>query len=297
MNTVHAMAIFTRVAQQGAFAKAARELRMSPASVTKHVAALEAHVGARLFDRTTRHVSLTEAGRVFLERARECLQAVADAEASVRSLSHEPSGLLRVAAPIDLQETLAPALAAFTARCPKVSLDVRLSNRAVELVEEGFDVALRVAPALEGSFIARPLAAVQVFLCASPAWLRANGRPRRPRELATHRAIVFGEPRPRDQWVFERAGRRVPVSLHAAMTTNGGELIRGLVCAGAGVAALPSFLAQRPLAEGTLERLLPDWAVLPALTLFAIYPHRRFVSPKVSSFVTVMREALAPGAA
>ncbi|MFT3706064.1 MAG: LysR family transcriptional regulator [Archangium sp.] len=292
MNTLHSMAIFVRVAQQGAFARAARELRMSPAAVTKHVAALETHVGARLFDRTTRHVSLTEAGRVFLERSRECLQAVDDAETSVRSLSGEASGPLRVTAPVDLQEVLAPAIAAFAARHSKVTLDVRLSNRGVDLVEEGIDVALRVAPALEGSFIARPIAPVAIVLCASPAYLRQHGRPRRPAELAKHRAIVFGEPKPRDAWTFVRDGKRVQASLAASLVTNGGELIRGLAISGAGVAVLPSFLARRALAEETLEQLLPEWTVQPALTLFALYQHRRFVAPKVAAFVTTMKDQL-----
>lgn len=285
MNTVQSMSIFVRVAQQGAFAKAARELRMSPAAVTKHVRALESHVGARLFDRTTRHVSLTEAGRLFLERSRECLQAIEDAEASVRSLSTEPAGLLRVAAPVDLQEALAPAIAAFTARHPKVTLEVRLSNRGIDLVEEGVDVALRVAPQLQGSFIARPIASVAAALFASPAYLKLNGRPKRPADLAKHRAIVFGEPHPRERLTLERNGKRVEVTLHSALITNGGELIRGLTVYGAGIALLPSFLVRAPL-----ERLLPEWDVLPGLTLFAIYPHRRFVSPKVAAFVTTMRE-------
>src|SRR5215831_5500162 len=144
------MKVFVRVAQRAGFAAAARDLRMSPAAVTKHVAALEGRVRARLFDRTTRSVSLTEAGRAYLERCLECLQSFEDADASVTRLRDRPAGLLRVTAPVDFGATIMSALSRYMKSYPEVTVDLQLSNRAVDLVDEGFDIALRIAPSLTG---------------------------------------------------------------------------------------------------------------------------------------------------
>src|SRR5262245_38353266 len=145
MDTLQCMRVFARVAQRSGFASAARDLRMSPAAVTKHVASLETSLGVRLLDRTSRNVALTEAGRVYLERCVACLEASEDAAESVRQLASEPRGTLRVTAPYDLQAILAPAVARFIQCNPKILIDVRYSNRAVDLVEDGYDVAVRVA--------------------------------------------------------------------------------------------------------------------------------------------------------
>src|SRR5262252_7995233 len=178
MDIVDGMRVFVRVAQRSGFAAAARELRMSPAAVTKHIAALEARVGARLLDRTTRRVALTEAGRVYLERCHECLQAFDDADAAVSELSDAPRGKLRISAPVDLHAQLPVVLASFARAYPDVMVDVRLSNRPVDLVEEGFDLAIRAAATLEGDYVARPLAALRLGVFAAPSYLRERGRPR-----------------------------------------------------------------------------------------------------------------------
>jgi DNA-binding transcriptional LysR family regulator len=155
MNTLQSMKVFVRVAQRSGFAAAGRDLRMSPAAVTKHIAALEARVGARLFDRTTRSVGLTEVGRMYLERCLECLQAFEDADAFVGTLGNSPAGLLRVTAPVDLQNHLPTVVGRFMNEYPKVTVDLELSNRPIDLVEEGFDIAIRGASSLDGRFVAR----------------------------------------------------------------------------------------------------------------------------------------------
>jgi DNA-binding transcriptional LysR family regulator len=287
MDTVHSMRIFSRVAQLGGFASAARDLRLSNAAVTKHVAALEERTGARLLNRTTRKVSLTEAGRVYLERCLECLQVFEDAEGSVRALSSAPSGVLRLAAPGDFPH-LAPILAAFADRCPGVTVEVRLSNRIVDLVEEGIDLALRVAMSLDAAYVARPLAVTRAGLWASPRYLEKYGRPRRPEDLAKHRALLFSEPVVRDELTLTRGARKARVKLTPYLTTNSGDIVLASARLGMGVAVIPSMLACTAR-RGELELLLPEWSVFSA-RLYACYPHRRHLAPKVRAFLELLRE-------
>jgi DNA-binding transcriptional LysR family regulator len=211
VDRLQSMKVFVRVAQHSGFAAAARELRLSPAAVSKHVTALESEIGTRLFDRTTRRVGLTEAGRVYLDRCVECFQALEDADASVSALARAPRGVLRVSAPIDFGAHLMPVIAEVMDAHPGVAIDLRLSNRVVDMVEEGIDLALRVAPALDGRYVARPLACSRLAFFAAPDYLRKHGRPRRPEDLASHRCLVFAEPRPMDEFVFVRGRRKVRV--------------------------------------------------------------------------------------
>lgn len=295
MDTLQSMRVFARVAQRAGFAAAARELRMSPATVTKHVAALEARAGVRLLERTTRSVALTEAGRVYLERCLECLQAAEDADAAVSALSAEPRGVLRVSAPVDFAAQLAPVLGRFMLANPSVLPDLRLTNRVVHMVEEGVDVSIRVAPALDGSHVARPLARSRSVLCAAPAYLRRHGRPRRPEDLLRHRFLIFSEERTVDELAFEREGKVVRVKLPAAMTSNSGELLCRAVAEGAGIAPGPSFLFHADLLAGRVEPLLTDWSISPSFRIWALYPHRRFLPAKVRRFVDALREELGDG--
>lgn len=295
MDTLLGMKVFVRVAQRASFAAAGRDLGLAPAAVTKHVAALEARLDARLLDRTTRRVGLTEAGRVYLERCLECLQAFEDADASINELSREPRGLLRVAAPVDLGNELAPIIARLMNRHPQLRAELQLSNRPVDLVEEGIDVAVRVAAALDGSYVARPVASTRVGVFAAPAYLRQHGPPREPEELSRHRALVFLEPRPRDEWTFERDGRSVRVKFDAFMTSNFGAALSAACAAAAGVVVAPSFVTRADVAAGRIEPVLPGWSVLPTLRVYAIYPHRRFLAPKVKAWVQALRETYGDG--
>ncbi len=291
MDTLEGMRVFVRVAQRMGFAAAARELRVSPAAVTKQIAALEARVGVRLLERTTRRVALTEAGRVYLERCHECLQAFDDADASVSELSLAPRGMLRISAPIDLHAHLPAVVGAFAREYPQVRIDLQLSNRSVDLVNEGFDVAIRVAGTLEGGYVARPLAALRFGLFASPAYLRKHGRPRKPVELSRHRAIVFVEPRPWDTLVLERRGKQTRVDLVPVFTSNSGDMLREMAIAGVGILPSPSFLVHAAVADGRLEALLSEWTLLPRPKLWAVYPNRRFLPAKVRLFVDALRAA------
>jgi DNA-binding transcriptional LysR family regulator len=265
-------------------------LRLSPAAVTKQIAALETRVGARLLERTTRRVALTEAGRVYLERCLECLQVFEDADAAVSALSVAPKGSLRISAPVDLWCHLPPIIARYVRAHPHVTVDLRLSNRPVDLVHESFDLAIRAAGTLDGHYIARPIAELPLGVYASPSYLREHGRPRRPAELANHRALVFVEPRPLDTLVFERKGKQARVELTPFVLCNSGDALRDLAVSGIGIMAGPTFLARRALENEQLELLLPDWSLVPKPKLWALYPHRRFLPAKVRLFVEMLRE-------
>jgi DNA-binding transcriptional LysR family regulator len=295
MDAVESMKVFVRVAQLGGFSKASRELRMSPPAVTKHVASLESRLGSRLLDRTTRSVALTEAGRVYLERCLECLQSFDDAEASISELAKRPRGLLRVSAPIEFRSVLSPVIVRLMSEHPDLAVDLRVSNRTVDLVEEGIDVAVRVAASLDGRFVARPLARVSFPFFAAPAYLEKHARPRKPADLARARNLIFVEPRPMTDLVFERKGRRVSVHIDSVMISNSGETLRDALIAGLGVAPLPSFHIRDAVSSGALEPILPDWKLALDARVYAIYPHRRFLSPKVKVFVEYLREAYGDG--
>lgn len=287
MDRLLSMQVFVRVAQHVGFAAAARDLQMSPAAVSKHVSALESTLGTRLFDRTTRRVGLTEAGRVYLERCLECLHALDDADDSMRELAKAPAGLLRVTAPIDFGHNIVPVLSEVMAAYPNMVIDLRLSNRVMDMVEEGIDVAVRVARSLEGQFVARPFARARLGVFGAPEYLRQHGHPLQPEDLTAHRNLVFTEPRPMHELLFVRGRREVRVKVTAVMMSNNGEALMAAARRGIGLAVAPSFMARRDLDAGHLEPVLLDWS-LPEFGVFAVYPHRRFVSPKVR----VLLEAL-----
>lgn len=296
MDRLLSMKVFVRVAQHAGFAAAGRDLALSPAAVSKHVSALEARIGTRLFDRTTRRVGLTEAGRVYLERCHECLQALDDADAAVGELARAPRGLLRVTAPIDFGVNLEPVLADVMNAHPGVVIDLQLSNRVVDLVEEGIDVGVRAAFSLDGNYVARPLALTRLAMFAAPSYLRRHGRPRRPEDLARHRCLVFAVPKPMTEMQFRRDGRQVRVALTPVMTSNNGAALMAAGRQGLGVVCAPSFLARPYLDAGELDPILLDWT-LPEFRVFAVYPHRRFLSPKVRVFVEALRARFGDGTA
>src|SRR4051812_37251232 len=289
MDLLQGMKVFVRVAQRSSFAAAGRELRMSAGAVTKNIAALEDHLGTRLFDRTTRRVGMTEAGHLYLERCQECLQAIEDADASVNARAKDLRGVLRVTAPVDFGQTLMNSVVGdFMAANPGIVVDLRLSNRTLDLVEEGFDVAVRVARSLDGQYVARPLAVSRMGVWGSPAYFRKHGRPRVPQDLARHRSLVFVAGRILDEWVFERQGRQETVKLNPTLISDSGEVLRLAGRQGLGLMIGPSLMTGADYAAGLIEPTLTEWSLSP-FRLFAIYPHRRFVSPKVRVFVEALR--------
>jgi DNA-binding transcriptional LysR family regulator len=293
VDSLHMMRVFARVAQRTSFAAAAEDLRMSRASVTKHVAAIEDRLGVRLLDRTTRSVSLTEAGRVYLERCLECLQAYDDSEAAIGRLTAEPRGRLRVAAPFDFNRHLPALITQFMKVHAAIEIDLRLSNRTLDMVDEGIDVYLRITNSIDAELIARPLATTRFGLWGARAYFRKYSRPRTPSDLAEHRFALFNEPPLLDQWIFERNQKRTKVRMRPTMVANSGELMVAAVCSGVAMAVIPSFLLP-PEHATVIEPVLLDWS-LGHRGVYAVYPHRRFVPSKVRTFVDFLRTALGNG--
>lgn len=293
MDVIYGMRVLVKVVDGGSFARAADALDTSTAAVSRQVAALEAHLGARLLNRSTRRLSLTEAGAAFCERSRAILADLAEAEALAGQHSVQPVGLLRVTAPLSFGMThLARLLPGFRRRCPQVRLDLDLTDRVVDIVNEGVDVALRVARELGGNLIARRLAPVSMVVCASPAYLKRHGTPRTPAELAQHRTLSFSYLWAGDDWPFEDAqGQVTRVRVQPEVHATNGDVLRELAIAGEGIVLQPTFIVGEALARGTLVPVLSQWRTF-QLNLYAVYLSRLHLSLKVRSFVDYLAETI-----
>lgn len=289
MDRIKCMRVFLQVANASSFARAARELHVSAATVTKHVSALESELGVRLLERTTRQVQLTEAGRFYLERCGETLQALDDTEAAMSQLSRAPSGVLRATAPLDTSGDLALVIARYMKDYPEVTVDLRLANHNIDLINEGFDLGVGLMSPSHASYVSRKLCTTTIAAIASPAYLEAHGHPRTPTDLARHRNVVFVEPQPRTEWTFRKGNRAVQVQLAPAMMTNSGKALLDLAVEGAGISLAPSMLFGRELASGRIVRILTDYHI-GSFGLHVRYPSRRFLPAKVRCFVEALRQ-------
>jgi DNA-binding transcriptional LysR family regulator len=275
---------FVGVADASSFTQAARRLGVSSAQVSKLVARLENRLGARLLNRTTRDVALTDTGRAYLDRARLLLEEFASLESSVRD-EQGPSGTLRISAPVSFSaEELTPALLDFAAAYPQVALDVSSADRMVNLVEEGFDVAVRIGRLEDSSLVARKLAAVRMVACASPDYLARAGRPETPEALSAHAAILDSNGADSSVWGFGDGPQRREVRVSGRLRFSGARACVDAAVAGFGVARVPAFAAADDLRAGKLTALLCGFE--PELIhVHAVYPHGRHLAAKVRVFV------------
>ncbi|MGA0606756.1 LysR family transcriptional regulator [Phenylobacterium sp. VNQ135] len=284
MDRLDEIAAFVAVADARSFTQAARKLDVSSAQVSKLVARLENRLKARLLNRTTRDVSLTDVGRAYLDRARELLEDFETLETTVRDQSG-PSGLLKISAPMSFGASqLTPALLDFAAGCPSVSLDVVFSDRMVNLVEEGFDVAVRIGHLSDSSLVARKLAAVRMVTCASPEYLARVGAPRELADLAQVEAILDTNGRDPTVWRFLKNGEPHDVRVNGRLRFAGADACVAAARAGFGVARSPAFAAAADLRSGRLVPLFCNYE--PELIhVHAVYPHARHLAAKVRGFV------------
>lgn len=263
---LEALAIFALVVRARSFAGAAAELGASKATVSKAVSRLEQKLGTRLLNRSSRRLALTDAGRRLAERAEQILIAGESAESDVQAESTTPRGLVRLAAPMSFgMRAIAPLLPAFFSTHPQVSVDLQLSDAMVDLIGEGFDLALRIAVLPDSSLVARRIGDVHRYLVAAPAYLQQRGRPTHPLQLAEHQCLVYTNvPNPRT-WQFENGrDERASVRINGPLISNSGEAMLEAAVAGHGIAALPDFLVREAIDAGKLEPLLPDWQSPPA---------------------------------
>jgi DNA-binding transcriptional LysR family regulator len=293
VDKLAAMHAFRRVIERGSFRAAARDLGRSNAAVSKQIGDLEAELGATLITRTTRRLALTEVGRAYYERCARILDDLTEAETAVASLQSAPRGLLRVNAPMSFGLLhLAPALPAYMERCPEVRVDLVMNDRTVDLVEEGFDVAVRGRTSLpDSSLIARRLAPVRRVLCAAPGYLKRHGHLERPEDLVRHRCLVYSLSSSPTEWTFAPRDRSEPVTVRVVpyYTVNSSIALREALLAGSGVALIPTFVVGLDLKDGRLTALLSDFEI-PLQSLYALYPSSRHLSPKVRSFVDFLVE-------
>ena len=285
------IAVYARVVEAGSFTAAAAALGVRKSSVSRAVAALEADLGIRLLQRTTRKLSVTDAGRAYYDRVRDALAGLEEGRQVVAALGTEPRGRVRVTAPVDLAAELATVTAAFLRDHPEVQVEALLTARAVDLVEEGFDLAVRAGALGDSSLLARRLGDADLGLFASPAYLRTAGRPRRPADLGRHECVLHRAAGGVATWRLTGPDGEIEVAVRGRAETDEFAFVRSMLLAGFGIALAPVLLLQPLVKAGQLERVLPRWASRGS-SLHLVWPSRRFEPAAVALYRDALAAAL-----
>ena len=282
MDQLSSMMAFVRAAELGGFAPAATALGVSPTMVGLHVRALENRLGSRLLNRTTRRQSLTEVGRLYYERCRQILADIEDADQTASQLRAAPRGRLRVNAPVSFGvHALTPVITDYLAVYPEVEVDLAVNDRVIDLVEEGFEVAVRVGSLADSGLVARPLAPYQLVICASPEYLARRGAPRQPADLAQHNCLHFDRWGAPNTWTFHSGES---AAADGTFRTNNGEALRVAALRGLGIIQQPSVLLADDLRSGRLVQVLPEYS-LPTRPMHLVYLPDRRPTPKLRTFI------------
>ncbi|MDF0750744.1 LysR family transcriptional regulator [Marinobacter sp. 71-i] len=291
MDRLLEMQTFCAVVEAGSFVAASESMGVSKAAVSRYINELESRLGVRLLHRTTRRLSLTAEGEVFYVRCRELLAGVEEAESELTSRSGIAKGVLRVNAPVSFGiRHLAPLWGEFHALYPDVELNIDLSDRIVDIVEEGFDLAIRIASLRNSTLVSRRLTTTRLVVCASPEYLRAHGTPERPEDLVHHNVVAYSNLATGDDWHFQGPDGPVSRRVRPWMYANNGETCCAVAVAHQGVIHQPSFLVQDDLDAGRLVELMPGYRSA-ELGVYAVYPTRKFVTPKVRALVEFLVSA------
>jgi len=296
-DVVHGMSVFSKVVQAGSLSAAARELGVSTAVVSRTLAALEARLGVRLVNRTTRSLHLTDEGASYYETCQRILAEIEEADAAVTARRIEPQGVLKVAIPASFgHQHVAPLIPRFAERYPKVELALSLSDREINLIEEGFDLAVRIAELKDSSLAARKLAPNRRVVCASPAYLRQHGEPKTPQDLAHHNCLVASwEHGFAMTWEYKsHVGKRGSVRVTGRYACDNWEVLREWAIAGLGVALKSTWDVRRQLEDGSLVALLPGYDFGTEVGIYAVYPHRRHLPAKTRVFIDFLAESFGP---
>jgi DNA-binding transcriptional LysR family regulator len=284
--------VFTRVVQSGSFTRAARALGMPKSTVSRKVSELEARLGARLLQRTTRRLSLTDVGRLYYQHSERAVSELEAADTAIAQMQGAPRGRLRVSAPLNF-DWLRGMVAEFLQRNPDVQVEMVCTDRLVDLVEEGFDVAVRAGRLEDSTLVARHLTSIRRLVVASPAYLKKHGTPDQPSGLTVHPCIVFGGGRDPNRWRLENGAEIIEAQVPARLTVNDFEMVREAALAGLGIAMLQLDRCAEDLQLKRLRRVLPSW-VSPEAPVQAVYPSTRHLSPKVKAFVDHLHARLTP---
>jgi DNA-binding transcriptional LysR family regulator len=286
MDKFQEMQAFVAIVDKGSFVRAADTLNISKAAISRQVADLEQRLGIRLLNRTTRKLSLTDEGQLFYMRCTDLLNGLEEAESELSLRRGEPSGHLRVSAPVTFGIShLAPLWGKFLQQHPKISMEVSLSDRTVDLVEDGFDLAVRISRVPHPTFIARKLASTKMMLCASPAYLKRHGTPKQPHDIADHNVISYTYWSSKDEWEFTHANGRVEVvKTRPRLHANSGDTCVAAALQDQGIVMQPDFLVYDALCKGKLKQLMKDYQTV-ELGIYAIYTSRRQLSLKLRSLI------------
>ncbi len=292
MSILPYLETFSAVVENGSFTAAADALGISKPVVSKQVSLLERHLGVQLLHRTTRRLHLTHAGEVFASYSHRIMSDVREAEQSVLPLQHEPQGRLRISAPESLAMSLLPeVLLSFQQQFPRIELDIHVSGRLVDLVEEGIDVALRVGKLEDSSLIARLLMPCGFHVCASPEYLKKHGKPKHPRELETHNCLIYSQAPHPDNWLFSDDQRKsISIKVNGNLRTDSGNILMNAALNGNGIFIGPTFMIVSALEKGRLETVLDQYTSI-TTGLYAVYPYSKLVSTKVRAFVDFIAES------
>ncbi|HEX6120539.1 MAG TPA: LysR family transcriptional regulator [Dongiaceae bacterium] len=293
MDRLSAMRTFRTVVETGGFSSAARRLGLSKAAISKQVAELEAHFGTALLHRTTRRLNATDAGRRYFENSVRLLDELEEVEAEVRNSQAEPSGRLRISAPVNFgNAVLSPMICAMAQRHPRLEIQVELNDRFVDLIEEGFDAALRIRTNLpDSSLIARRLCRITRSVCAAPAYLKRAGTPKAPSDLKNHDCLIYTLATSPFEWKFLAGNRNVTVRVNGSIQSNNGQFLMSFLRAGLGIALLPDFTVGDDIRSGRLKRILENHPVEPH-DLYVVYPANRHQSPKLRAFMDMAAQHL-----
>ena len=285
---LEAWGVFAKVASAGSFAKAAAELSLSNATVSKLISRLEKRLGERLFHRTTRRLSLTETGRVLATRASRILAEAEEAEAEAQSQARAPRGRIRLAAPMSFGlHQIAPRLPDFLRAYPEISVDLQLDDKVVDMIAGGIDVAIRIAALADSSMVARKLCPVRRFVVGAPSYFAQHGRPKHPSDLAGHACLSYSYLPTGDIWQFSNRNEKTSVRIKGPLSANNGDALGEALKGGLGIALQPDFIAWEDLQSGALERVLPDWAA-PPLAVNILTPSGGTRPSRVSALIAFL---------
>jgi DNA-binding transcriptional LysR family regulator len=294
MDRLATLETFARVVEAGSFVAAAERLGISPAMASRHVQALEERLGARLLNRTTRKLALTEAGAAYYERCQQVLRDVEEMDLAVAAEGQQPRGLLRVNAPVVFgTRHLAGVIAGYEARHAEVSIELTLNDRFIDLMEEGADVAIRIGELTDSALVARRLFPVRLALCASPDYLQRHGAPRTLEDLSRHNCLGYSYTRGGTEVELVGPEGKVVVPFRGSLRANHGEVLLRAALDGLGIVLQPTFISGDALADGRLRAVLPQYCTV-ELSAYAVFLSRKFLSAKVRTFVDFLAEKFGP---
>jgi len=296
MDKVMSMRVFSAVAKNGSFSSAAKKLSISKAMASKHVQNLESSLGVRLFNRTTRKLNLTDVGSAYYDKVDAILTDIDETELAISQLNSEPKGTLKIMAPPSFGAFhLSRALSVYLRKYPDVSTVIELSNRVPDLVEDGIDLAFYLGELDDSSFVARKIASTRRVICASPYYLKQNGTPQTPDDLAKHNCMIYAPRTVLSEWDFINNNVKIKVKISGDIQCNDGDALRIAAIQGCGIAQLPTYMVGLDIQSGRLNALLEEYEP-EKLPIYAIYNHRKYLSAKIQTFIEFMYELYQPEA-